>query len=390
MRSIFQIVFLFFIQFSMAQIPNEFSAIDAKMVQIPADKTNSTSDISDYINANFTSESDKIRAAFFWTASNISYDVVNMNEPNFIYSPQEKIANALKNRKGVCIHYAEVFNEIANKLGIKTYIIGGYTKQNGKVALISHAWCGSKIDGKWLLFDPTWASGYVNGEKFVKKFNNSYYKAAPSKMIQSHMPFDYMWQFLNDPYTNSEFYEGKLSEERLISNYDFATEISKYEKLPEDEKAFEASQRIEKNKVINELIAGYLANKKQEFTVLRQNKSVDKLNQIVADFNQAVADLNNFIYYRNNKFKPKLPDEEIKSMIENPLGRLKQCQNDIYKIGSVGKENLASISGLKKSISETIKQAEEHDAFVKEYLTKSESQRKSMFKKSVLSGKTLR
>jgi len=54
------------------------------------------------------------------------------------------------------------------------------------------------------------------------------------------------------------------------------------------------------------------------------------------------------------------------------------------------KENLASISGLKKSISETIKQAEEHDAFVKEYLTKSESQRKSMFKKSVLSGKTLR
>ncbi|GEC78007.1 hypothetical protein FAQ01_08770 [Flavobacterium aquatile] len=371
----------------MAQIPNEFSAVDAKMAQIPTDKTNSTSDISDYINANFTSESDKIRAAFFWTASNISYDVVNMNEPNFIYSPQEKIANALKNRKGVCIHYAEVFNEIANKLGIKTYIIGGYTKQNGKVALISHAWCGSKVDGKWFLFDPTWASGYVNGEKFVKKFNNSYYKGAPSKMIQSHMPFDYMWQFLSNPYTNSEFYEGKLSEERLISNYDFATEIAKYEKLPEDEKAFDTAQRIEKNKVINELIAGYLANKKQEFTIVRQNKSVDKLNQIVADFNQAVADLNNFIYYRNNKFKPKLPDEEIKLMIENPLNKLKQCQNDIYKIGSVGKENLASISGLKKSIIETVKQAEEHNAFVKEYLTKSESQRKSMFKKSVLTGK---
>lgn len=374
----------------MAQIPNEFSAVDAKMTQIPTEKTNSTSDISDYIKANFTSESDKIRAAFFWTASNISYDVVNMNEPNFVYSPQEKIANALKNRKGVCIHYAEVFNEIANKLGIKTYIIGGYTKQNGKVALISHAWCGSKVDGKWQLFDPTWASGFVNGEKFVKKFNNSYYKVAPSKMIQSHMPFDYMWQFLSNPYTNSEFYEGKLSEERLISNYDFATEITNYEKLPEDEKAFETAQRIEKNKVINELIAGYLANKKQEFTVLRQNKSVEKLNLIVADFNQAIADLNNFIYYRNNKFKPKLPDEEIKLMIENPLNKLKQCQNDIYKIGSVGKDNLASINGLKKSIIETVKQAEEHNAFVKEYLTKSESQRKSMFKKSVLTGKTLR
>ena len=85
MKIILQIVIVFFVQFSMAQIPNEFSAIDVKMAQIPDYKTNSTSDIADYINANFTSESDKIRAAFFWTAANISYDVVNMNEPNFVY-----------------------------------------------------------------------------------------------------------------------------------------------------------------------------------------------------------------------------------------------------------------------------------------------------------------
>ena len=28
-------------------------------------------------------------------------------------------------------------------------------------------------------------------------------------MIASHMPFDYLWQFLNSPMTNQEFISGK-------------------------------------------------------------------------------------------------------------------------------------------------------------------------------------
>lgn len=382
MKYIFQIVFLFFSHASLAQATNEHAAVDAKMSKIPENQTHSTTDIANYISTNFTSESDKIRAAFYWTASNISYDVENMNEPNFIYSPQEKIANALKNRKGVCIHYAEVFNEIANKSGIKTYIIGGYVKQNGKIPSISHAWCGSKVDGKWLIFDPTWASGYVNNEKFVKKFNNAYYKMLPAKAVLSHMPFDYVWQFLNSPITNREFYSGVLNKERLISDYDFPAEIAKYEQLSDEQKAFETAQRVEKNGVINNLISDYLANKKTEFTVVRQNKNIEKLNAVVADFNEGVALLNSFIDYRNNRFKPALPDEEILKMIENAVKKLKKCQEDVYKVGSVGNENSANVNSFKKSIIETVKQAEIHHTFVKEYLTKNKNQRKSMFSKT--------
>lgn len=386
----FQLLILFFFQISLAQSTNPFAAVDTKMSKIPEEQTHSTSDIANYINTNFTSESDKIRAAFYWTASSISYDVENMNEPNFIYTPQEKIASALTTKKGVCIHYAEVFSDIANKLGIKTHIIGGYTKQNGVVTPITHAWCGSKVDGKWQLFDPTWASGYVNRGKFTKKFNNFFYKTEPSKLIQTHMPFDYLWQFLSRPLTNREFFTGKLTEEKPITNYDYATEIAKYDQLSDEQKAFESAQRIEKNGVFNNFIADYLAIKKNEFTVLNQNKNIEKFNLLVEEYNQAIVGLNDFIYYRNRQFKPILPDEEIRLMIETPYNKLKKCQQDMYKINSVGKENYESFSGLKKSIIDATKQAEEHYNFVKDYLTKDKSGRKSMFTKTKIFGIPMR
>jgi transglutaminase/protease-like cytokinesis protein 3 len=50
----------------------------------------------------------------------------------------------------------KIFKEIANKVGIDTETISGYTKQNGAVDPMSHAWCASKIDNQWYIFDPTW------------------------------------------------------------------------------------------------------------------------------------------------------------------------------------------------------------------------------------------
>jgi len=379
MRSFFILVLIFSLQFLSAQSPNPFAAIDAKISKIPDSLSISTSGIAKYINANFTWEEDKIRAAFYWTASNISYDVVNMNEPNFVYSPQEKIASALKTKKGVCIHYAEVFNEIAHKINMKTYIVGGYTKQNGKVTTISHAWCAGLVDGKWFLFDPTWASGYVDGTKFVKKLNNNFYKVLPSKMVQTHMPFDYIWQLSNAPITNNEFYSGKITTNK--PNFDFETEIQKYEKLPVEEQAFQTSVRVEKNGIVNNLISDYFAQKKDEFTIIRQNKNIEKLNEIVTSYNETIFLLNDFILYRNKMFKPTLPDSELKSMVQTIKEKFTKCQNDIYALGSVGSQNAASFNSLKRAMMDTINQANEQEAFVNEYLTKSKGDRKRMFTK---------
>ena len=149
-------ILLLLVQISIGQTSANYSYVDNKMVSIPENLTATTSEIAGYINSNFTSQDEKMRAIYYWVTSNISYDIPNMYQPNNLDSPLVKITNTLKTRKGVCIHYAEVFNEIANKVGVKSYIIGGYTKQFDELATISHAWNASQIDGKWFLFDVTW------------------------------------------------------------------------------------------------------------------------------------------------------------------------------------------------------------------------------------------
>jgi len=379
MKNIFFFLFFFYSLLSFGQVNTGYSLIDAKMAAIPVNLTTSTDAIATYITANFKTETDKIRAVFYWTTSNISYDIANMYTINFSETIQEKIVRTLKTKKGVCIHYAVVFNELSQKVGVQSCIIEGYTKQNGKVSDLAHAWIAAKIDKKWFLFDPTWGSGYVNNGRFFKKINNYYFKAETAKIIASHMPFDYLWQFSNYPITNSEFYEGEIQINKTKKYFDFEKEIIKYNSLFEADQLWNSAERIEKNGLKNAMILERYEGKKQQLTYLRQNTNIEKLNAVVNEMNLAVVLLNDFIRYRNNKFKPALSDDEISGLIETPKKKLAKCQNAIYSVGSIGSQNAANVASIKKSIGAALAQAEEHSLFVKNYLSKSKIVRKTMF-----------
>jgi hypothetical protein len=381
MKNIFLVFIFLFPIFIFGQNQGGYSLIDKKIAIIPQEYNLSTAAIAKYINANFKTENDKIRAVFYWTSSNISYDVKNMFAVNFDETPQDRITKTLQTKKGICGDYAAIFNEIATLVGVKSVVISGYTKQNGKIDTLSHAWCAAKIDNKWYVFDPTWGSGSLANGKFVKKINNYYFKTEPSKIISSHIAFDYLWQFLNYPITNAEFYVGKTQIDKTKKYFDFEMEILKQSSLSEIDRLFESNVRIEKNGLKNALISDFFANNKKQLTYLREKENIEKLNGIVKEVNDAVVLLNDFILYRNNKFKPSFPDEDIHTMIQKPREKLIKCQNDIYKVGSTGSENAANLSSIKKSIETNLVLADEHALFVKNYLSKSKLVRKTMFSK---------
>lgn len=108
---------------------------------------------------------------------------------------------------------------------------------------------------------------------------------------------------------------------------------------------------------------------------------MDKLNAITTDYNQGVALFNDFIFYRNNKFKPLLPDEDIKEMIQSPKRKIIDCQNRMYTIGKYNDNNNESVKGLKKALIDILKQIEVQEKFVNDYLNKSKLARKGMFTK---------
>lgn len=381
MKNISVLISVLFSLLSFGQANVGYTIVDAKMAVIPPNAANSTEAIAKYINANFKTENDKIRAVFYWTASNISYDVENMFAVNIMETPQDRITKTLKTKKGICGDYAMIFSEIVNLVGLKSIVVEGYTKQYGKVATLAHAWCAAKIENKWYLFDPTWGSGYVNNKKYTRKINNIHFKVSPSKMINSHMPFDYLWQFINYPITNQEFIDGKTQINKTKKNFDFEREITKYEALPKIDQLFESAQRIEKNGIKNQLIAQAYTYVKTSWNTQRENENGAKYNTIVNQYNEAINELNDFIYYRNNKFKPILPDDEIKSKIQNPIQKLEKCQESLFRIGSIGTENADSVSSLKKSIADALVQSETHLEFVNNYLSKSKLVRKTMFSK---------
>ena len=348
------------------------------MAAIPSDFTTSTAHIATYINANFTTDEDKVRAVFYWTASTISYDVKNMLVDNSSETSQEKITKTLKSHKGVCIHYAEVFHAIVDDLGIKNFIIEGFTKQEGKINNLAHAWCAVAIAGKWYLVDPTWGSGGVRNGVFVKKLNNNYFKVEPNKMVSSHLSFDYLWQFLPNPLTFDAFVTGKIQQASIKKNFNFEEEIIRFQSLSDMDKLFESVQRIENNGYKPAVITTYLAVIKKNASVSKQNSAVEKMNSIVSDYNQAIVFLNDFIFYRNNKFKPSVTDEQLEKMVVEAKERLSTCQVAIYSVGDVGSENRADLSSLKSKINDALRNSEEQFQFVQQYLKKSTLGRKMM------------
>jgi hypothetical protein len=371
--------FLMFTVIGFGQTKVTYTLVDSKMDKIPHNLSTTTTGIAEYINVNFKSENDKVRAAFYWTASNIRYDIENIESIDYKEISQDKIKNAVLTKKGVCIHYAEVFNDIAKRVGVKSYLVYGYTKQNGKVDILSHAWCAAKIDNTWWLFDPTWGAGYVDKKKFFKKINNLHYKVAPSQYIATHMPFDYLWQFLNYPVTNQEFIDGKTQLNKTKPNFDFTTQIEDYDRLSDLDKAKATLIRMEKNGIKNNLIREMTLSKKSEVDAVQNNEAMAKLQSISDDYNQAVTMFNDFIAYRNNKFKPALPDLAIKAMIETPKEKIVDCQKRIYSIGAYNDNNIGNVKMLKNELINFLKQIEVHEKFVNDYLSKSKSARKSMF-----------
>ena len=368
------------------KVVNEFAAIDKKALQLPDSLTKNTGDIAKYINANFTTDNEKARAIFIWLATNIRYDMDNMFAINFYEKREDKISKPLSTRKGICENYATLFSDICTKTGIKSYVVEGFTKQNGFTDYIPHAWCAAKIDDAWFIYDPTWGSGYVNGGKFIKKINNDYYKVSPSTIIKSHIPFDYLWQFLNYPITNQEFYSGETNENKTKPFFNFTDSISVYEKQNEIDQLISSGNRIEKNGVRNSMIFDRLRHIKLEIENDRQNKNADAYNLAARHYNESINKMNDFIYYKNKQFKPARPDNEIQNMLDSAGMELKEARLKLLQINSDETNTVSMVKQLTKSIDDAATLLKEQNDWLKEYVSKGKLGRKSMFYKVTFYG----
>lgn len=166
------------------------------------------------------SEEEKVRAFYFWITKNIRYDVKRFISGK---SSPVKLRKILIRKRGLCSDYANLFDTLCKSVGIKSYVVSGYSKgiinlDDDLLFINDHAWNSVFINGEWKLLDLTWASGNVTylptrWGLIKKKFfpyatiphkyyyranaNDRYFLTPPKVMIKTHLPENPVWQLLN-------------------------------------------------------------------------------------------------------------------------------------------------------------------------------------------------
>jgi len=352
-----KILILFLIVFCnnnavLPQSADDFLLVDQCMLQIPTSSTLSTTQIANYINKNFEKQTDKSRAIYIWITTNISYDT---KQTKIFYNPDDYadlIKNTLATRKGVCMNYALLFNDIASKTGIKTFLVFGYTKQYEKIDIVNHVWCAAQIDSSWFLFDPTWGAGYVQKGTFIRKLNNDYFKMTPQKSIKSHMPFDPLWQLSDYPITNQEFYCENLPDNKTRPYFNYRDSLAMHEQSSELERAISSARRIKRNGVVNSLISNRLQNIYEKIEYYEYEKTMNTIGTAVKYYNSSIENLNNVIENLNNKQGLVTNYKELRNMLDLAANSLIMSEEKIKEISTTNAQANKSIQNLQESIKE--------------------------------------
>ncbi len=379
MRKIVYLVLLIGIWSGVVAQDKSIRLVDKTMRKIPESSTHSVQGLADYINTKFSTQSNKSRAIFIWVVKNIAYDLDSMFVNRTYQTLTEVTDRTLRTKKGICFDFAVIFNEIAHKVGLKSYVILGYTKQNEIADILPHAWCTAFIDSKWFIFDPTWGSGCIRYPWYIKQINNFYYKTKPEKVIDSHMPFDPLWQLSYYPITNLEFCEGKTQLNNKRPFFNFVDSLSVYEKQSNIEQLIASNRRIEKSELVNSLISAHLEHNRKEIAYYKNKDFEDRYDSAVDSFNKGSKMLNQFSEFFNKRHILVMKDADVQQMIVTTEIHLNSARKELVTIKPPDENAALLVRKLNKKLDQISVSLNENKVFLRKYLSTSQQSRIYLF-----------
>ena len=84
-----------------------------------------------------------------WVNKNVEYDI------NYV-GKDLTTKEILEKKKGVCIHYAQLYNDLLRSVGIPSVIVSGISYNTTNNKFENHAWNLVYTNGDWRAIDPTW------------------------------------------------------------------------------------------------------------------------------------------------------------------------------------------------------------------------------------------
>jgi Transglutaminase-like superfamily len=209
-KSFFAVALFVLSAHAVAQDSARFAALDYYALQTPDNLSRSTDTLVTYLMIPAQNDLEKARLIYAWVAQHIKYDAnaINANRPSDCSAIQ-----VLKKKKAVCLGFAMLYEALGTEAGLNVRTIIGYVKGERRHARLknpNHAWNAIEVNGRWILCDATWGSGYAEpkrkGKIKVKSyFNTFWFDTAPQKFVLSHLPDIPRWQLLSNQVSKQQF-----------------------------------------------------------------------------------------------------------------------------------------------------------------------------------------
>lgn len=222
---IIRYIFLFIFVFqSNAQVADfstiNFEKADKIALKYKDENLSNLPQLSYKLTSELTTDVERFRAIFKWVCSNIANDYGmfkrNMRRRERYRNDSVKFATwnnefkkrafekLLKKNRTVCTGYAYLIKELANLANIECEIVNGFARTSTinveTLKYPNHSWNVVKLNGKWYLCDPTWASGVPNQTSgiFQFKYNDGFFLSDPKIFSINHHPVDEKWFLLDE------------------------------------------------------------------------------------------------------------------------------------------------------------------------------------------------
>ncbi|MEL6930526.1 MAG: transglutaminase domain-containing protein [Cyanobacteria bacterium J06600_6] len=171
----------------------------------------SVKELANMLSQNAATEAEKARIIYAWITQHITYDVVAFENAiqNNSY-PDVNSAKVLRDRTTICSGYSNLYQALAEAMGLESAIVVGYAKgatppDDPRFTEINHAWNSVRIDGAWYLLDATFGAGSIQEGKFTSEYNPYYFATVPQQFLNNHYPQDSGWQLLVETYSRISF-----------------------------------------------------------------------------------------------------------------------------------------------------------------------------------------
>lgn len=217
-------VYIFFINICVAQKADfnniNFSKADNIAKSYKSKNLLNLNEITFNITKDLETDVEKLRSIYVWICNNIANDfgLYSKNKRKRERFKEDSIRlhewnsefktilfkRLLKKKKTICTGYAYLLKEMCSIVGIEAKIVNGFGRTSDvdftTLTEANHSWNLVKINGKWYLCDPTWATGISFPEegKFYFQFNEGYFLTVPQLFFKNHYPLQKEYSLLND------------------------------------------------------------------------------------------------------------------------------------------------------------------------------------------------